>query len=148
MFKPKKILVPTDFSDYSSKALQKALNIARQEGSEILLFHVIHDDFQTCVVDYCFTVEEIESIKSRIFAGSKENMQKELDKFPLSKEVKVSTEVRNGVPYEEILKLQEEKGVDLIVIASHGRTGLKSYLMGGVASRVLKRAKCEVLLIK
>lgn len=148
MFKPKKILVPTDFSDYSSKALQKALDIAKEEGSEILLFHVIHNDFQTCVVDYCFTVDEIESIKSRMFAASKENMQKELDKFPLSKEVKVSTEVRNGVPYEEILKFQEEKGADLIVIASHGRSAIKTYFMGSVTSRVLKRAKCEVLLVK
>ena len=148
MFKPKKILVPTDFSEYSSKALQKALDIAKEEGSEILLFHVIHNDFQTCVVDYCFTVDEIESIKSRMFAASKENMQKELDKFPLSKEVKVSTEVRNGVPYEEILKFQEEKGADLIVIASHGRSAIKTYFMGSVTSRVLKRAKCEVLLVK
>jgi universal stress protein A len=148
MFKPKKILVPTDFSDYSSKALQKALDIAKEEGSEILLFHVIHNDFQTCVVDYCFTVDEIESIKSRMFAASKENTQKELDKFPLSKEVKVSTEVRNGVPYEEILKFQEEKGADLIVIASHGRSAIKTYFMGSVTSRVLKRAKCEVLLVK
>ncbi|MGD9578448.1 MAG: universal stress protein [Syntrophorhabdus sp.] len=148
MFKPKKILVPTDFSEYSSKALQKALDIAKEEGSEILIFHVIHNDFQTCVVDYCFTVDEIESIKSRMFAASKENMQKELDKFPLSKEVKVSTEVRNGIPYEEILKFQEEKGADLIVIASHGRSAIKTYFMGSVTSRVLKRAKCEVLLVK
>ena len=148
MFKPKKILVPTDFSEYSSKALQKALDIAKEEGSEVLLFHVIHNDFQTCVVDYCFTVDEIESIKSRMFAASKENMQKELDKFPLSKEVNVSTEVRNGVPYEEILKFQEEKGADLIVIASHGRSAIKTYFMGSVTSRVLKRAKCEVLLVK
>lgn len=148
MFKPKKILVPTDFSEYSSKALQKALDIAKEEGSEILIFHVIHNDFQTCVVDYCFTVDEIESIKSRMFAASKENMQKELDKFPLSKEVKVSTEVRNGIPYEEILKFQEEKGADLIVIASHGRSAIKTYFMGSVTSRLLKRAKCEVLLVK
>jgi len=148
MFKPKMILVPTDFSDYSDKAFQKALDIAKESGSEILLFHVIHEDFQTCVVDYCFTSDEIEVIKSRVFTAAKENMKKEIDKFSLSKEVKISTEVRNGVPYEEILKFQEEKGADLIVIASHGRTALKTYFMGSVASRVLKRAKCEVLLVK
>jgi nucleotide-binding universal stress UspA family protein len=148
MFKPKKILVPTDFSEYSDKALQKALDIAKEEGSEIFLFHVIHEDFQTCVVDYCFTVDEIEAIKGRMFKGATENMQKELDKLSLSKEVKVSTDVRNGIPYEEILKFQEEKGVDLIVISSHGRSAIKTYLMGSVTSRVLKRAKCEVLLVK
>lgn len=148
MFKPKKILVPTDFSEYSDKALGKALDIAKEEGSEILLFHVIHADFQTCVVDYCFTEYEIKSIKDRMFKAATENMQKGLDKFPLSKEIKVSTEVRNGVPYEEILKYQEEKGVDLIVISSHGRSAIKAYFMGNVTSRVLKQAKCEVLLVK
>ena len=148
MFKPKKILVQTDFSEYSDKALQKALDIAKEEGSEILFFHVIHDDFQTCVVDYCFTVNEIEAIKSRMFKAATENMQKQLDKFPLSKEVKVSTEVRNGVPYHEILKYQEEKNADLIVIASHGRSGITGYFMGSVTSHVAKGAKCEVLLVK
>ena len=148
MFKPKKILVPTDFSEYADKALQKALDIAKEAGSEILLFHVVHDDFQTCVVDYCFTSNEIEAIKKRVFEAATENMKKALDKYPLSKEVKISTEVRNGIPYEEILKLQAEKGIDLIVIASHGRSALTAYLMGNVASRVLKKAKCEVLLVK
>ncbi len=67
MFKPKKILVPTDFSEHSDKALEKALDIAKEEGSEIVFFHVIHEDFQTCVVDYCFTVDEIDAIKKREF---------------------------------------------------------------------------------
>lgn len=148
MFKPKKILVPTDFSEYSGKALQKALDIAKEEGSEILLFHVIHADFQICVVDYCFAEEEIEAVKGRIFKAATENMQKQLDNLPLSKEVKVSTEVRNGIPYDEILKFQEEKNVDLIVIASHGRSGITGYFIGSVASHVAKGAKCEVLLVK
>ena len=56
--------------------------------------------------------------------------------------------MRRGVPYEEILKEAEEKGVDLIVIASLGRTGLAKYLIGSVARNVLKRAKCPVLLTK
>lgn len=140
--------MPTDFSEYSSKALQRALDIAKENGSEIFLLHVIHEDFQACVVDYCFAAEEIEVFKSKIFSTAKENMEKELDKYPLSKEVKISHEVRNGVPYEEILKFQEEKGTDLIVISSHGRSAIKTYLMGSVTSRVLKRAKCEVLLVK
>jgi universal stress protein A len=148
MFKPKKILVPTDFSDYSDRALQKALDIAKAEGSEVLLLHIIHEDFQVCVVDYCFTVEEIEAIKGRMFEAANENMKKQLEKFPISKEVKASTEVRNGVPYHEILKFQEENGVDLIIIASHGRSGIARYLMGSVATKVVDGAKCEVLVLK
>ncbi|HNQ45614.1 MAG: universal stress protein [Syntrophorhabdus sp.] len=148
MFKPKKILVPTDFSDHADRALEKAIDIAKEEGSEIILFHVIHEDFQTCVVDYCFTADEIDAFKKRVFQAASENMQKQLDKFPSSKEVKVSIEARNGIPYEEIIKLQEEKGADLIVISPHGRSAIKAFFMGNVASRVLKHAKGEVLLVK
>lgn len=67
MFKPKKILVPTDFSDHADRALEKAIDIAKEEGSEIILFHVIHEDFQTCVVDYCFTANEIDAFKKGCF---------------------------------------------------------------------------------
>lgn len=148
MFKPTKILIPTDFSEYSDKALEKALDVAKESGGEVLLLHVIHQDFQTCVVDYCFTADEIDRIKNGMVSSATENIQKELDKFPLSKEVKISVSIRNGIPYEEILKEQGEKGIDLIVIASHGRSGLKKYLMGSVATRVIKGAQCEVLLVK
>jgi nucleotide-binding universal stress UspA family protein len=57
-------------------------------------------------------------------------------------------DVRRGIPYEEILKEQEEKGIDLIVIASHGKTGILKNLLGGVVDKVVKRAKCQVLLVR
>jgi len=53
-----------------------------------------------------------------------------------------------GIPYEEILKFQEQNEVDLIVIASHGRSAIAKYFLGSVSSNVLKGAKCEVLLVK
>jgi nucleotide-binding universal stress UspA family protein len=58
------------------------------------------------------------------------------------------TVVRQGVPYEEILKYQSENNFDLIVIASHGRSGIAKYLMGSVATKVVNGAKCEVLVLK
>jgi len=56
--------------------------------------------------------------------------------------------IRNGVAYEEILKEQEEKNIDLIVMASLGRTGLAKYILGNVARIILKEAKCRVLIAK
>ena len=53
-----------------------------------------------------------------------------------------------GIPHEEILKEQEEKGIDLIVIASHGKTGIFKILLGGSVDKVTKRAKCQVLLVR
>ena len=148
MFKPKKILVPIDFSEYSAKAVERALDIAKQNDTEVILLHVITQDIKACYVDYCLTDDEVEKIDKRMFEGAEDRLQKEPAKFPLAKEVKISTEVVKGIPYEEILKFQEHNGVDLIVIASHGRSAIAKYFLGSVASNVLKEAKCEVLLIK
>jgi universal stress protein A len=148
MLKPKRILVPTDFSEHSDTALAKALEAAEESGGEITMLHVIHQDFQTCVVDYCFTADEIDRIKSGMVDAANESLQKELARFSQPITTKVSTAVRQGVPYEEILKFQEEKSADLIVIGSHGRSGIAAYIMGSVASRVAAGAKCPVLVVK
>jgi nucleotide-binding universal stress UspA family protein len=65
-----------------------------------------------------------------------------------SKDVHIISEVQEGVPYEEIVKEQKAKKVDLIVIASHGRTGLLSHLIGSVAEKVARSATCLVLLVR
>jgi nucleotide-binding universal stress UspA family protein len=148
MFKPKKILVPTDFSDHSAKALERALDIAKQNNSELIMLHVIQQDVQSCTVDYCFSEDEMERLEKNMLEGAKDLLHKELARFPLAREVKISTEVLQGVPYEEILKFQVQNSVDLIVIASHGRSGITKYFLGSVSSNVLKGAKCEVLLVK
>ena len=148
MFKPKKILVPTDFSEYSAKAVERAFDIARQNDAEVVLLHVITQDVQACSVDYCLADDEVKKTEQRMVEGAKDRLQKEPAKSPLAKEVKFSTEVVNGIPYEEILKFQALNGVDLIVIASHGRSAIAKYFLGSVTSNVLKGAKCEVLLIK
>jgi universal stress protein A len=62
--------------------------------------------------------------------------------------VNVVTNIRKGVPYHEILEEGKEKNIDLIVIASLGRTGIAKYLIGGVARNVLRGSKCPVLLTK
>lgn len=148
MFKPTKILVPTDFSEYSARAIERALDIARQDNAEIILLHVIHQDVQACTVDYCLTEDEVKKIEKRMIEGAKDRIQKEPAKFPLASEVKISTEVLMGVPYEEILKFEVLNGIDLIVIASQGRSAIAKYFLGSVSSNVLKGAKCEVLLVK
>jgi len=148
MLKPTKILVPTDFSEYSDKALRQGLDIAKQYGSQVYLFHVIHDDVRQCVIDYCITDEVMRQVEEQMMAAAKENIQKQLERFPQAKEVEVFTDVAKGVPSEAILKEEKKKGIDLIVIASLGRTGLAKYIIGSVARNVLKGAKCPVLLTK
>ena len=148
MLKPTKILVPTDFSEYSDKALKQALDIAKQYGAKVFLLHVIHEELHQCVVDYCLTQGQFDQLKSQMTAGAEQNLDQQVAKFPQSKEVEVSTDVKLGIPYEAILKEEQEKGIDLIVIASLGRSGVAKYIIGSVARNVLKGAKCPVLLTK
>jgi universal stress protein A len=149
MFKPSKILVPTDFSHPSDRALGEALDIAKQYGAAVHLLHVIPQELDyMCSVDYCVDASTMEELQKKVVPGAHQGLQKQLEKFPLSKSVKVVTEVRKGHPAEEILKAQEESATDLIVMAPLGRTGLAKFSVGSVTNNILKSARCLVLLVR
>jgi len=148
MLKPTKILVPTDFSPDSDKALKQALDIAKQNNAKVFLLHVIGKHIQQSVDVYSIDYRVVQDMENQIKNSAIEKMEKQLAKFPQTQEIEIASNIRNGVAYEEILKEQEEKNIDLIVIASLGRTGLARYLLGNVARIVLKEAKCHVLLTK
>jgi len=148
MFSPKNILVPTDFSEDSDRALQTALEIAAKYLSRVFLLHVAGGTFQQTLADYRIDQRAVERILNESILFADEKLRETIDKFPKTSEVKVIPDVRNGVPHEEILIEAAERGIDLIVIASHGKTGLKKYFIGSVAEKVMKEAKCPVLLIR
>jgi universal stress protein A len=145
MFAPKSILVPTDFSEYADRALKEAVDIAVQNKSRIYLFHVV-DKLQPCVVDYCIKDEVLMAVEKESIRVSQEKMQKEVARIAKEQQLDIVFDIKTGVPYEEILKEQQDKKADLIVIASHGRTGLL-HLLGSVADKVMRSAKCPVLLV-
>jgi nucleotide-binding universal stress UspA family protein len=148
MLKPTKILVPTDFSPDSDKALKQALDIAKQNNAKVFLLHVIGKHIQQSVDVYSIDYRVVQDMENQIKNSAIEKMEKQLARFPQTKEIEIASNIRNGVAYEEILKEQEEKNIDLIVLASLGRTGLAKYLLGNVARIILKEAKCHVLLTK
>lgn len=149
MFAPKKILVPTDFSVYADNAMKQAIDIALQNKAKIYLLHVIDDGFQQCAVDYCLNEGDVRKILEDSIKNAKEKLQQEAKKvMDGDSGIEIIYDTKRGIPYEEILKEQEEKGIDLIVIASHGKTGILSNLMGGVVDKVMKKAKCPVLLVR
>ena len=148
MLKPTKILVPTDFSPDSDKALKQALDIAKQNNAKVFLLHVIGKHIQQSVDVYSIDYRVVQDMENQIKNSAIEKMEKQLARFPQTKEIETASNIRNGVAYEEILKEQEEKNIDLIVLASLGRTGLAKYLLGNVARIILKEAKCHVLLTK
>ncbi|HEX2965882.1 MAG TPA: universal stress protein [Syntrophorhabdaceae bacterium] len=147
MFAPKRILVPTDFSKYSDRSLGEALDIAKQHGSTVYLLHVV-SVVQQCSVDYCIDPASMAEIEKQTNDRTSKMMTEQMEKFPESKSVMIIPDIRRGTPYEVILKEQEDKNVDLIVIASHGTTGLLKHLLGSVAEKVSRSAKCPVLLIR
>lgn len=148
MLAVKTILVPTDFSEHSDKALKQALDIASQSKAKLYLLHVVHEAMHQCASDYCFSDEMMRQMESGMTSAAQQNLQKQLAKFPEAKNVDVVTEVRRGFPSDEILKEQQEKKVDLIVIAPLGRTGIARFLVGSVTMNVVKEAKCPVLVAK
>ena len=136
MLAPTKILVPTDFSSYSDTALRQAFDIAKQYMAQVYVVHVIHGE------------SYYDDIEKQMIEGARKKLQQEVDKFPQTKELEVFTQVVNGNTSEAILAEERSKGIDLIVIASLGRSGIAKYLIGSVARNVLKGAKCPVLLTK
>jgi nucleotide-binding universal stress UspA family protein len=149
MFAPKKILVPTDFSVYAGNALKQAIDIAKQNKAKLFLFHVIDDGFQQCAVDYCLNEGDVQRILKESIKNAKDKLQQEAKKVTDNcSSIEIVYDAKRGIPYEEILKEQEEKGIDLIVIASQGKTGILKNLLGGVVDKIIKRAKCQVLLVR
>jgi nucleotide-binding universal stress UspA family protein len=148
MFAPKNILVPTDFSKYADAALKKAVDIATQYDTKIYLLHVIDEQIKQCAVDYCLSYEVVKQLEKESVKASRDKLQKEAEAIIKEKKIKVIFDVKNGVPSEVILSEQKAKKIDLIVIASHGKTGILKQLMGSVADKVVKGSKCPVIVIK
>jgi len=149
MLAPTRILVPTDFSEYSDKALRQALDIAGHYHARVYVLHVIHERMSDRLDDYGLTYPDfIEDMEGQMIDGARQKMETQLAKFPDTKELDVICEAVIGNTPETILEEGTKKGIDLIVIASLGRTGIAKYLIGSVARNVLKAAKCPVLLTK
>ncbi len=139
---PKKILVPIDFSEHSQKALEWALFLAAPTGTPLILFHIIPrppTEWLTRMV-----AEE-----KRLEAELRADAEKRLQEIAVGKTIPIETMVFwGGDPTSEICVLAERQGVDLIVMGTHGKTGLKRMLIGSVAERVIRHAPCSVLAIR
>ena len=148
MFAPKNILVPTDFSKYANAALKKAVDIATQHDTEIYLLHVINEQIQQRAYDYFFSYEVVKQLEKEGVKASRDKLKEEDEGIIKEKKIKVIFDVKNGVPSEVILSEQKAKKIDLIVIASHGKTGFLKQLMGSVADKVVKGSKCPVIVVE
>jgi universal stress protein A len=141
---PKKILFCADFSENSRPAWELAVDYAKSFGSQLLILHVIDDKEFPGYVDWG---EKLRQILGEIERAANERLTAMAQECAASvKDVK--TYFRTGTTAREIVQLGREESVDLIVLGTHGRTGVKHLVMGSVARSVLKTAHLPVLIVE
>lgn len=141
----KTILFPTDFSNGARAAMDHAVSLARDYDAKLVLLYVIQD----------ISIAEWYIPSSLSAADLVEDMQKsawkEMDRWAQEAAATVrDTEkmVVRGVPFVEIIRTAKEKIADLIVIGTHGRTGIDHMLFGSTAEKVVRKAHCPVLTVR
>ncbi len=140
----KKICCPIDFSDASRAAMEVGADLARRNGGELILLHAYP------IPGYTFPDGSVVA-SPRMMQELAEGAEKHLQEWRRDAEAlgaRVSTVKAVGEPASEIVTFARESGVDLLVLGTHGRTGLEHALMGSVAERVVRKARCPVLTVR
>jgi nucleotide-binding universal stress UspA family protein len=141
----KNILVPTDFSENSDFAMQRAVELAK-------VFNA--------VVHMVYVVPELTGKLGEIMRYDPKNLRKDLEKrceayfqeqlgkLPEGHGVKIETHVKVGVPFKQLLKYQKQMYIDLIVITSKGESAIEEVFFGGTSLKILRYAECSTLLVR
>ena len=142
----KMILVPTDFSVAADLALGYAIDLAKRYDGSLQVIHVIEDTyFAHGYPDGFFA--ELPGLQERVRAEAERHLGV-LRMRCTTAGVTATTQVLDGRPAREIVKIAEETGTDLIVMGTHGRSGVAHFLMGSVAEHVVRTAPCPVFTVR
>ena len=142
-----RILVPTDFSPPSDAALDYARNLAATFGASLQLLHVIDDpDASTAFVADGFA-PDTPDIREAVLAHARARLASTLSAFDRAR-FRATGEAFVGTPATTIVDYAAATGTNLIVMGTHGRTGLAHMLMGSVAEHVVRTAECPVLTVR
>ncbi len=146
MIKIEKILFPTDFSEHSKHAFSYALSFAKEYGARLYMLHVV-EDVQYLANAYMFDVPIMPSFADMEQSRLKE-MQEFIDREAADSSISIEKMIKHGRPFIEIIQTARDENVDLIVIATHGRSGLEHVFFGSTAEKVVRKAPCPVLSIR
>lgn len=146
----RRILVTTDFSEAGDRAIPHAFRMAADHGAEVIVCHVIEPVIVPNPLYAQYYPGELLSpdVLARAEADARAALEERVPKEEALAQVPYRIVIGQGTPAEEIIRLAQELGVDLIVIATHGHTGLKHLLMGSVAERVIRHVPCAVLVVR
>lgn len=144
----RRIMCPTDFSDYSYQALEAADELAQHFSAELVIVHVVSPiPVVAPVPGMAPTAFNVAKYQKELEMSSLKTM-KEVVEERVSRAPKVRTMVGHGQAADEIVKMAEEEEAELIMISTHGMSGLERILFGSVAEKVVRNAKCPVLTIR
>ncbi|NOQ52085.1 MAG: universal stress protein [Desulfuromonadaceae bacterium] len=139
------ILVAVDFSDSSVNAFQSALSLAKKFSAHLIILHVINEpvDLRGFYVPHI----SFEKLEEEIEEGAKKMMESFCRQHTIGFE-NYESMIVPGISYNEIISQAEDKGAELIVLGTHGRTGLDHVLFGSTAERVVRKSKLPVLTVR
>ena len=137
-----KVLVAVDGSEYSMNAAEYAISITKAYSSQLIALHVVTSDVSTIASTFSPQMEEIKKNAQEFFDKMRRKGDRSSD-IPLRTELIASSSVVGG-----IIDFAEKENIDLIVVGTRGRSGLKRLLLGSVASGVVNYARCPVMIVK
>ncbi len=141
----KKILVPIDFSDYSKNALRYSVNFAKRFSAKMYLVYVI----EPMIYPADFSMGQIAVPTGDVDMSERAKGELEtLAKNEIQNSIESEIIIKSGKPFMEIIDTASEKDIDLIIIATHGHTGMEHLLFGSTAEKVVRKAPCPVLTIR
>ncbi|HDP24857.1 MAG TPA: universal stress protein [Deltaproteobacteria bacterium] len=139
-----KVLCPTDFSSVSAQAFSHMGHLRKAGTREVVLLHVIDSRF----FDFMFydTQKSLDA-ETKLIEQAREKLEHKI-RFIKDMGFAVKGRIETGFPSREILRVEEEEGVSLILIGSHGKSNIEGVLLGSVSEEVVRKAKGPVLVIK
>jgi nucleotide-binding universal stress UspA family protein len=145
----KKILCPVDFSDSSREAMRRAADLVKATGGSLTLFHVVHVPLTAYSDGGPMLPSSGPELTQELGAEAEKSLEEWKKRAEEMGVKKVATQVVAGVPWSVIVEaLEADRGYDLVVMGTHGRTGLGRVLLGSVAERVVRHAPCAVLVVR
>jgi universal stress protein A len=141
----RRIVVPVDFSETAIKALKYAVAFATTFDAEVLLVHVTQ--VFSVPVELGYMPPDLVGTQRELVNSARAGLQK-LCAAEIGARVRAQVQVREGVAWQEIVAAAQDTNADLIILATHGYTGVKHVLLGSVAERVVRLAPCPVLVVR
>jgi nucleotide-binding universal stress UspA family protein len=141
----RKILVPLDFSALSKEALLWAIDLARRYDASLTLLHVYQPISFALPEGYVLPTPSVLADLEVSLGKSLDDARRDVEE---KSGMRVDTKLLQGAPFAEIVRLAREGSYDLIVLSTHGRTGIRHALLGSVAEKVVRKAQCPVLTVR